>query len=97
MVKTLLFRVLISYFRCIKGMSFVISILLKEMTLLCPQYTDRPEGHLLQKFCYFNTSEGDDPPVYQYIEGSGSPMIVWKSFSDFLMDSIDIYSRSRNM
>src|SRR5258708_6076420 len=32
-VKTFLFRVLISYFRCIKGMSFVISILLKEMTL----------------------------------------------------------------
>ncbi len=53
--------------------------------------------HQGYEFCYFNTSEGDDPPVYQYIEGSGSPMIVWKSFSDFLMDSIDIYSRSRNM
>src|SRR5260370_14848693 len=24
----------------------------------------------LYEFCYFNTSEGDDPPVYQYIERS---------------------------
>ena len=39
-------------------------------------------------FCYFVLREGDDPPVYQYVEGEGIPKLTWKSFSEFLEDSI---------
>ncbi|WGG52210.1 SMI1/KNR4 family protein [Rugamonas sp. DEMB1] len=44
--------------------------------------------HQGYEFTYFNTSEGDDPPVYQYVEGNGPPVLTWNSFSDFLSDSI---------
>jgi hypothetical protein len=49
--------------------------------------------HQGYEFTYFNTSEGDDPPVYQYVEGNGSPVLTWNSFSDFLNDSIVQHTR----
>ncbi|MDK2127018.1 SMI1/KNR4 family protein [Parachitinimonas caeni] len=50
--------------------------------------------HQGYEFNYFNTSEGDDPPVYQYVEGNGPPVLTWNSFSEFLNDSITLHSRS---
>lgn len=44
--------------------------------------------HQGYEFTYFNISEGDDPPVYQYVEGNGPPVLAWNSFSEFLSDSI---------
>jgi SMI1-KNR4 cell-wall len=41
--------------------------------------------HQGYEFKYFKTSEGDDPPVYQYVEGNGHPpVMVWNSFSSYL-------------
>lgn len=44
--------------------------------------------HQGYEFTYFNTSDGADPPVYQYVEGNGPPVLTWDSFSAFLSDSI---------
>jgi len=35
-------------------------------------------------FLFFKLSEGDDPPVYSYYEGQGPPVVVRKSFSEYL-------------
>lgn len=51
--------------------------------------------HQGYEFTYFNTSEGDDPPVYQYVEGNGPPVLTWNSFSDFLSDSIAQHAQLR--
>ncbi|WP_338555114.1 SMI1/KNR4 family protein [Paenibacillus sp. KS-LC4] len=45
--------------------------------------------HQGYEFNYFVISEGNDPPVYQYVEGDGSPVLVWDSFSTFLGKSIN--------
>jgi SMI1-KNR4 cell-wall len=44
--------------------------------------------HQGYEFAYFNMADGGDPPVYQYVEGNGSPVLTWSSFSEFLNDSI---------
>ncbi len=48
--------------------------------------------HQGYEFDFFSTKEGDDPPVYQYVEGNGSPVLTWKSFSAFLKNSIELHS-----
>jgi hypothetical protein len=48
--------------------------------------------HQGYEFTYFNMSAGDDPPIYQYVEGNGPPVLAWNSFSDFLRDLIDQYA-----
>jgi len=40
-------------------------------------------------FLYFLASGGDDPPVYQYVEGDGQPELQWASFTDFLAEVSD--------
>jgi len=45
--------------------------------------------HQGYEFNYFVLSEGNDPPVYQYVEGDGPPVLVWDSFSAFLRNSIN--------
>lgn len=45
--------------------------------------------HQGYEFNYFVISEGNDPSVYQYIEGDGPPVLVWDSFSAFLRKSIN--------
>ena len=50
--------------------------------------------HQGYEFLYFYLSEGDDRPVYQYVEGIGMPMLAWKSFSDFLKDTIAQHSEN---
>ena len=49
--------------------------------------------HQGYEFTYFNFSEGDDPPVYQYVEGNGPPTLAWNSFSDFLKEAISQYAQ----
>ncbi len=39
-------------------------------------------------FCFFRTSEGDDPPVYRVLEGGAIPERPWESFTEFLMQSV---------
>ena len=45
--------------------------------------------HQGYEFNYFSLKQGDDPPVYQYIEGSGVPKMMWRSFTRFLENSLD--------
>ncbi|WP_458122146.1 SMI1/KNR4 family protein [Paenibacillus sp. Z6-24] len=45
--------------------------------------------HQGYEFSFFVISEGNDPPVYQYVEGDGPPVLVWDSFSAFLRKSIN--------
>lgn len=44
--------------------------------------------HQGYEFNFFVLSEGNAPPVYQYVEGEGPPVLVWDSFSTFLSKSI---------
>lgn len=44
--------------------------------------------HQGYEFMYFSTNAGDDPPVFQYVEGMGPPSEVCSSFSAFLVDSV---------
>ena len=50
--------------------------------------------HQGYEFDYFIASQGDDPPVYQYVEGSGSPALIWPSFSEFLRESIALHAQA---
>jgi SMI1/KNR4 family protein SUKH-1 len=45
--------------------------------------------HQGYEFLYFRVSEGDDPPVYFYLEGESAPEKKWPSFSAFLASSLD--------
>jgi hypothetical protein len=47
--------------------------------------------HQGYEFGYLPTTESDDPPVYQYIEGDSCPKIAWNSFSEYLVDVIRIF------
>ncbi len=38
---------------------------------------------------FFRTSDGEDPPVYRIIEGDKVPQMMHRSFSDFLMQSVE--------
>lgn len=49
--------------------------------------------HQGYEFTYFGLMEGDDPPVYQYVEGIGPPVLTWHSLSEFLRDSIAQHAR----
>ena len=35
---------------------------------------------------FFDSSTGDDPPVYQFVEGQGPPRVVWPSFTAYLRE-----------
>lgn len=59
-----------------------------EETFILPTDAFVFSMHQGYEFNYFVLSEGDDPPVYQYVEGDGSPVLVWDSFSTFLRKSI---------
>lgn len=48
--------------------------------------------HQGYEFNYFKLTEGDDPPIYQYVEGGGPPMVAWASFTNFLNDSINAHT-----
>jgi len=45
--------------------------------------------HQGYEFNFFVISEGNDPPVYQYVEGDGPPVLVWDRFSAFIRNSIN--------
>ena len=44
--------------------------------------------HQGYEFGYFRFSGGEDPPVYQYVEGGGLPKLVWPSFTVYLVERI---------
>ncbi|BBH22960.1 hypothetical protein Back11_43050 [Paenibacillus baekrokdamisoli] len=50
--------------------------------------------HQGYEFNFFVITEGNDPPVYQYVEGDGPPVLVWDSFSTFLRKSINSCSQA---
>jgi hypothetical protein len=45
--------------------------------------------HQGYQFMFFRASEGDDPPVYYYYEGEGTPRCISDSFSGYLFRSIE--------
>jgi hypothetical protein len=48
--------------------------------------------HQGYEFLYFEVSDGQDPPVYQFVEGDEAPAKQWESFSEFLLDSLVTHS-----
>lgn len=44
--------------------------------------------HQGYEFLYFKLSDGDDPEVYQYVEGNGKSEKVWRSFTEFMQQSL---------
>jgi hypothetical protein len=44
------------------------------------------------EFKYFLLSDGDDPPVYQYVQNHGLPVMCWESFTAFLVEAINDHS-----
>jgi hypothetical protein len=50
--------------------------------------------HQGYEFGYFCASESEDPPVYQYIEGDECPKLVWRSFTEYLIDMIRMFRES---
>lgn len=50
--------------------------------------------HQGYEFGYFQTGDGADPPVYQYVEGNGAPKLVWPSFTGYLVDMIRIHRQA---
>lgn len=45
--------------------------------------------HQGYQFLFFDTTCGDDPPVFKYLEGDDSPSKVADSFSDWLLSTVD--------
>lgn len=51
--------------------------------------------HQGYEFLYFNLSDGDNPVVYQYVEGEGAPTMEWNSFSEFIYESLNQHIKQR--
>ncbi|WP_042473909.1 SMI1/KNR4 family protein [Bacillus ndiopicus] len=90
----LLFQGTDIFFRSIKGLTEEAIELLEENqeSFNLPEDAFVFSMHQGYEFNYFRFSEGDNPPVYQYIEGEGEPKLAWDSFSSFLSDGINITS-----
>ncbi len=50
--------------------------------------------HQGYEFGYFLIGDGEDPAVYQYVEGGGSPKLVWPSLTAYLVDMIRIHTEA---
>lgn len=59
-----------------------------EETFVLPKDAFVFSMHQGYEFNFLILSEGNAPPVYQYVEGEGPPVLVWDSFSTFLRKSI---------
>lgn len=44
--------------------------------------------HQGYEFLFFDCYDGDDPIIYQYIEGEGEPKKAWGSFSSFINETL---------
>ncbi len=42
---------------------------------------------------FFDSAVGDDPPVYQFVQGQGPPEVVWPSFTAYLRDVATQYHK----
>ncbi|MED4532573.1 SMI1/KNR4 family protein [Metabacillus fastidiosus] len=91
----LLFQGTDIFFGSIKGLTEEANELLEENqeSFNLPEDAFVFSMHQGYEFNYFRFSEGDNPPVYQYIEGEGEPKLAWDSFSSFLSDGINITSK----
>ena len=49
--------------------------------------------HQGYEFLYIPTDAGDDPPVYQYVEDQGLPRLTWRSFTEFLLVSVEQHEK----
>lgn len=49
--------------------------------------------HQGYQFMFFRATEGDDPPVYYYFEGKGTPQCISNSLSGFLFSCIEEHRR----
>ncbi|MDP7288321.1 MAG: SMI1/KNR4 family protein [Phycisphaerae bacterium] len=43
--------------------------------------------HQGYQFAYFSCNDGDDPPVWYYMEGDDAPIQSWPSFTAYLWDT----------
>jgi len=91
----LLFQGTDIFFGSLRGLTQEANELLEENqeSFTLPEDTFVFSMHQGYEFNYFRFSEGDNPPVYQYIEGEGEPKLAWDSFSSFLSDGINITAR----
>lgn len=51
--------------------------------------------HQGYEFMFFPTNAGEDPPIFQYVEGQGPPQKQWLSFTDFLWESIEQHAKQK--
>lgn len=51
--------------------------------------------HQGYEFNYFLLSQGENPAVYQYVEGRGNPVLTWKTLSEFLSDAIAAHAQPK--
>lgn len=47
--------------------------------------------HQGYEFTFFRLGEGEDPPIYQYVEGWTGPKLAWPSFTQFLFEMSQSY------
>jgi hypothetical protein len=47
--------------------------------------------HQGYEILFFYVTDGDDPPVYQYVEGNDRAIKAWDSFSDYLKNMANQY------
>ncbi|AEI43818.1 hypothetical protein KNP414_05294 [Paenibacillus mucilaginosus KNP414] len=47
-------------------------------------------------FMYFLLSDGENPAVYMYVEGSGVPRKAYSSFDSFLLEELNLHSERQN-
>ena len=50
--------------------------------------------HQGYEFLYFPIDQGDDPPVFYYLEGENLPTKKWESFSAFLIKSLQDHEQA---
>lgn len=81
------------FYRSLRGLKEDAIELLKENE----EEFDFPEDafvfsmHQGYEFLYFRLSDGDDPGIYQYVEGQGTPQKVWSSFTEFIHDALMLH------
>ena len=60
-----------------------------EESFILPEDSFVFSMHQGYEFMFFLTKAGEDPPIFQYVEGQGSPQIAGSCFTNFLWESIE--------
>ncbi|WP_138754249.1 SMI1/KNR4 family protein [Paenibacillus sinopodophylli] len=45
--------------------------------------------HQGYEFNFFHISDGDNPPIYQYVEGNDIPLLCWSNIRDYINEEIE--------